>query len=94
MLSAENQLKIANALQAYQAGIDTCLKDFYTILQSRIDEKQSQYDALLANLSTGELPVEVVPDIGERMQSLKAEIEALSNATPPEDTQLSKSQIG
>ena len=39
----------------------------------------------MKNLSTGALPAEVVADIGERMQTIKAEIAQLQQTTPPTD---------
>ncbi len=51
----------------------------------RIDEKRRQYDALLANLSTGKLPAEVVADVGEEMVAIKDQITALENTEPPKD---------
>ena len=51
----------------------------------RIQEKRGQYDALMQNLAMGALTAEVVADMGERMQEIKAEIAALEAAEPPKD---------
>ena len=85
LLSSENQDKIAVALRKYQAGEQNRVEDFNRALQRRIREKQGEYDALMKNLSTGVLPAEVVADIGEQMQAIKAEIAQLQQTTPPTD---------
>lgn len=85
LLSTENQDKIAAALRKYQDGEQDRVADFNRAVQRRIKEKQGQYDALMKNLSTGALPAEVVADIGEQMQTIKAEIAQLQEATPPVD---------
>ena len=54
-------------------------------VQSKIDEKQRQYDNLVVNLSSGALPPAVLTDIGEQMQTLKDEIEGLRQVEPPKD---------
>ena len=85
LLSPENQDKIAAALRQYQAGEQDRVADFNRAVQRRITEKQGEYDALMKNLSTGALPAEVVADIGEQMQTIKAEIAQLQQTTPPTD---------
>ncbi len=85
LLSTENQNKIADALRQYQAGENDRIKDFYTMLNRKISEKQKQYDSFMANLSSGALPAEVVSDIGKQMQEIKQEIEFLKETKPPED---------
>ena len=64
LLSEENQTRISKALRSYKGAEKERINDFYAILKSRIDEKQRRYDALLANLSSGVLPPDVVADIG------------------------------
>ena len=85
VLSPENQNKIAAALRKYQAGERDRVANFNRALQRRIKEKQGEYDALMKNLSTGALPAEVVADIGDQMQTIKAEIAQLQQTTPPTD---------
>ena len=85
LLSPENQDKIAAALRKYQAREQNRVADFNRALQRRIKEKQGEYDALMKNLSTRALPAEVVADIGEQMQTIKAEIAQLQQPTPPTD---------
>lgn len=85
LLSPENQDKIAAALRQYQAGEKNRVEDFNKALQKRIEAKQGEYDALMKNLSIGALPPAVVADIGEQMQTIKAEIVQLQETTPPTD---------
>lgn len=59
--------------------------EFKQALKKRIAERQRQYDALMANLSSGALPPEVVADIGQQMQVLKVEIATLEQTEPPKD---------
>lgn len=61
------------------------IEDFNKALQKRIEAKQGEYDALMKNLSIGALPPAVVADIGEQMQTIKAEIVQLQETTPPTD---------
>ena len=85
LLSPENQDKIAAALRKYQAREQNRVADFNRALQRRIKGKRGEYDALMKNLSTRALPAEVVADIGEQMQTIKAEIAQLQETTPPTD---------
>lgn len=85
LLSPENQQRITDALRAYQAGEGSRMEEFNEALKKRIEGKQAQYDALLANLSSGTLPAPVVTDIGAQMQELKDEIAALCDTQPPKD---------
>ena len=85
LLSPENQDKIAAALRKYQAREQNWVADFNRALQRRIKGKRGEYDALMKNLSTRALPAEVVADIGEQMQTIKAEIAQLQQPTPPTD---------
>ena len=85
LLSGENQLRIADALRQYQAGAGSRMTEFKQALKKRIAAKQAQYDALLKNLASGVLPAEVVADIGNQMQEIKAEIAALEATEPPKD---------
>lgn len=85
LLNEENQKKIVAALRKYQAGEGSRMEEFYHVLNSKIKEKQDQYDALMKNLSSGALPADVVSDIGKRMTDLKEEIEILKNTKAPKD---------
>ena len=85
LLNEENQKTITAALRKYQAGEGSRMEEFYQILNSKIEEKQNQYDALMQNLSSSALPADVVSDIGKRMTELKEEIEILKNTEAPKD---------
>lgn len=85
LLSDKNQKKIADALQEYYKSTHEGIEIFKAATKAKIDEKQKQYDALLANLSTGKLPAVVVQDIGVEMKALQVEIKALEKAEPPKD---------
>lgn len=85
LLSVENQQKIADAMRAYKGAESDRVADFKAIVARKIAEKEKRHENLLANLSTGALPADVVADIGREMQALKAEIECLRNTEPPKD---------
>ncbi len=85
LLTEENQASIADAMRKYQASEGNRMEEFKAVLKQRIDEKRQQYDSLLANLSSGQLPASVVSDIGEEMQSLKEQITTLEQTEPPKD---------
>ncbi len=85
LLSPDNQLKIAAALRKYQHEEASYLQDFNKVLKAKIDAKQTQYDALMDNLAAGSLPPVVVNDLGQRMQKLKDEMDALRDVEPPKD---------
>lgn len=85
LLSDENQKAIAAAIRFYQSKGNNRADAFREAMDRRAKEKQREYDNLLQNLSTGALPPEIVADIGDRMQRLKAEIESIKGMEPPED---------
>lgn len=85
LLNKESQIAIADALRTYQSGAGSRMTEFKQALKKRIQAKQSEYDALLQNLSSGALPADVVADIGKRMQTLKSEIATLEATEPPKD---------
>lgn len=43
------------------------MKEFKAALAKRINQKQSQYNVLLQNLSTAALPPEILSDIGKQI---------------------------
>lgn len=88
LLSDKNQLSMALAMQKYKNSAKDRLEGFRAACNSRIKAKQEEYDSLLNNLSAGVLPPDVLKDIGERMQTIKAEIAELQNAEPPQDYSL------
>lgn len=85
LLSSKNQDRITKALRLYQAGEKDRVQDFNTALKRDITAKKRQYDAYLDNLSKGELPREVVADIGQKMKEIKSEIAELEQTKPPVD---------
>lgn len=85
LLSEENQKVISDALRKYRNGEGSRMEEFKAVLKKRVSEKQKEYDSLMKNLSSGELPGEVVADIGEQMKALKTEIAALQETEPPKD---------
>lgn len=85
LLTDKTQQEIADAMRSYKGGEATRIKDFNTILKRKIKEKQGQYDALMSNLASGTLPPEIVADIGEQMQTIKAQIAKLESTEPPKD---------
>jgi HEAT repeat protein len=85
LLSDANNEKIVTALKIYKGSENERKSDFYKIRDQHINEKQTQYDALITNMSSGALPPEVLGDIGRKLQQLKDEIESLRTTEPPED---------
>lgn len=85
LLTPENQLTIAEALKRYQASAEYRMEDFYDSVHDQITEREQKYEALLANLSSGALPADVVADVGATMQRLKDEIDVLRDAKPEKD---------
>lgn len=61
------------------------MEDFYDSVHDQITEREQKYEALLANLSSGALPADVVADVGATMQRLKDEIDVLRDAKPEKD---------
>lgn len=85
LLSPENQKLIAQAVRDYQVKAKGSAGDFKQAIKQEIDAKQKQHDALLTNLSSGALPAPVVAEIGQKIETLMNEIEALKNTPPPKD---------
>lgn len=85
LLSDANQRKIADALRQYAGSEKDRLSGFKRAQKAKINAKQAEYDTLLHNLSSGVLPPEVLQDVGERMQAIKAEIANLETLGPPKD---------
>ena len=85
LLSAENQRKIAAALHQYHTGESNRIEDFNKAIKRRIADKQNEYDTLMNNLKAGTLPPKIVEGIGQQMQELLNEIDALRVTPPPRD---------
>ena len=85
LLSPENREKIAEALKEYEKSAAYREQDFYSNVRAQISERRAQYDAIVKNLSAAALPAPVVEDLGRKMESLLAEIEALKQLKPDQD---------
>lgn len=85
ILSSENREKIAAALKEYEKSAAYREQDFYSNVKAQISERRAQYDAIMSNLSSATLPAPVVADLGRKMESLLAEIEALKQMKPEQD---------
>ena len=85
LLSDENKGHIAQALREYDGSEKNRLEGFQAAKEKRIKEKRAEYDALMKNLSSGVLPVDVAADVGQQMQQIKAAIAALEAQEPPRD---------
>jgi len=85
LLSDDNQKQIAASLHRFHAGEKNKTDDFNKAIKKRMDEKQKEYDTLMNNLKSGVLPAPVVESIGQQMEELLSEIEALRETPPPRD---------
>lgn len=85
LLSRENQEQIAAALQKYNRDSREGAEIFKAATQSKIEEKQKQYENLMHNMASGKLTGKVLEDVAAEMNSLQAEIAALEKAEPPKD---------
>lgn len=85
LLSDENQALIAKTLREYDGSEADRLEGFQAAKEKRIREKQTEYDALLKNLSSGALPAEIIADVGQRMKDIKTAISTLEAQEPPKD---------
>ena len=84
-----SELKIMGIVCAISAVVTILIFSFPAFLCAPKDNKQipkeTAYNNLLTNMTSAVLPAEVIKDISEKMGALKAEIEELKEATPPED---------
>lgn len=85
ILSEPVQTEIMEALRRYTSEEKNGMTEFNAVLKKKIQEKEGQYNALLQNLSSGALPPAVLTDIGEKMETIKSEIETLKNTEPPKE---------
>ena len=54
-------------------------------MKKQIASKQTEYDNLVKNLSAATFAPEIIQDLNNRLKTIKAEIEALETAEPPEE---------
>lgn len=85
LLKPENTQAIATALVIYQGNLRAIADDHNASIRREIAARNRKYDALMSNLSSGVLPPAVVADLGQKMASLKTEIETLRQTPPPKD---------
>lgn len=85
LLDPKNQKDIAKHLREYQSKTNITEDTFSQAVTQKVREKEKQYNTLMSNLSSSTLPAEVVEDIGQKMQDIKLEIDALENTPPPKD---------
>jgi len=85
VFSKENRKAIEYAIKKYNENEDKMLKDFEEGRAQKLKVKQSEYDALYANLSSGALPKTVVEEIGTKMELLLKEIEHIKKVQPVRD---------
>lgn len=85
LLSDAMQLKIAHFLRSYRNHRKDCRATYTAVVKKQIAAKQTEYDNLVKNLSAATFAPEIIQDLNNRMKALKAEIEALATAEPPEE---------
>lgn len=85
LLTEETQREVVAALQLYRAGQKDRAADFRRTLAAKIRDKRAQYDALVANMSSGVLPPDVLADLGLKLQQVKEDIATLEQVKPPKD---------
>lgn len=84
-LSDAMQLKIAHFLRTYRDHKKDCRQTYAAVVKKQIASKQTEYDNLVKNLSAATFAPEIIQDLNGRLKTLKAEIEALETAEPPEE---------
>ena len=85
LISEPMQIKIAHFLRSYKDHKKECRKSFAAAIKKQIDQKRTEYNNLIRNLSTSAFAPDVVADISARMNEIKNEIETLENTEPPEE---------
>ena len=85
LLSDAMQFKIAHFLRSYRNHRKDCRATYTAVVKKQIAAKQTEYDNLVKNLSAATFAPEIIQDLNNRMKALKAEIETLETADPPEE---------
>ena len=85
LLSPETSKDIANAMRRYEDAQGVQMGEFKAAMAERIKSKRLEYENLMGNLMAGKLPSSVVESIGQRMEALQMEIDALEATEPPRD---------
>ena len=79
------QLKIAHFLRTCRDHKKDCRQTYAAVVKKQIASKQTEYDNLVKNLSAATFAPEIIQDLNNRLKTIKAEIEALETAEPPEE---------
>ena len=85
ILNEETQKQITAALRAYDGNEKDRQETFQAAKKKKIREKQTEYDNLMKNLSTGAFTGKVAEDICKRMEEIQQTIAVLEMAEPPKD---------
>jgi len=85
LLSDRSQKQISDALRNYRKGETERIEQYNTALKKEIKEKQKQYDGLMQALMTGGLSAAIIAEVGNKMESLKNEIDGMTEQRPPKD---------
>ena len=79
------QQQITAALREYDGNEKDRRETFLAAKRKKIREKQTEYDNLMKNLSTGAFTGKVADDICKRMEEIQKTIAVLEMAEPPKD---------
>ena len=85
ILNDETQKQITAALREYDGNEKDSRETFLAAKKKKIREKQTEYDNLMKNLSTGAFTGKVADDICKRMEEIQETIRVLEMAEPPKD---------
>ena len=80
-VAKEDRPKVGQMVNDTRAVIEERLED----IRQQIAAKQTEYDNLVKNLSAATFAPEIIQDLNNRLKTLRAEIEALETAEPPEE---------
>ena len=85
LLSEDTRAKVAQILRTYKGHEQDRVEGFKAAIKKKVEEKETAYNNLIANMSSAVLPPEVAADLSEKMVQLKREIKELEEAEPPAD---------
>ena len=85
LLSDENQKVINDTLREYAHNEKDRVRAFNEKIRKQAEEKQKLIDNYMLTLGSGALPKDVITDIGDKIVSLKNEIQALQETPIPKD---------
>lgn len=84
LLSSENRSKIAHYISEVQKGFEVKTKSFNSIQQKRIDDLQGQIDNAVDTIVSSRLPDAALEAVGNRITSLKQQIEDIKKEPEPQ----------